>query len=421
MRACSKFPRWGADAGQVRLHLVVHAPGGDEPTAEAEAAALEGRRLQSGWTLERAGVLPGAWLLARVPPAEVAAALPPPAADVVELLRAYLPGPLSHTQAYALRFHASFFEERAALAAGGFEPRRAAGLAVKLRNVLSSATRARFALRSGIVLDGPVGGGVGQAGTSILLALRGARVLCAKVGPRAAVYREWEVSQAVHARGARPAPAVARALACEDLPTERGLAALLLPLYPLTVAAAEAALPRGAGRARNALALSVALGGLAAVAAFAAAGWAHGDIKPANIMLVGGDAEACVLIDFGTARPRGEAFSEGSAFSLAEERTACAGFDLVCLGATLAAVQHEVLIAERGMTRASLLADVRRLGAVAAAAGAPRPPASLAAERCLELGARADVSGEEVAALEAEIAAAAAAAAVAEPVLPEEG
>lgn len=66
MRACREFPRWGTDAGQVRLYLVVHAPGGDEPTAEAETAALESRWLQSGWTLERASVIPGSWLLARV-------------------------------------------------------------------------------------------------------------------------------------------------------------------------------------------------------------------------------------------------------------------------------------------------------------------------------------------------------------------
>ena len=65
-RACSEFPRWGADAGQVRLHLVVHPSGGDEPTEEAEVAALDGQRLQSAWTLADAGIVSGSWLLARI-------------------------------------------------------------------------------------------------------------------------------------------------------------------------------------------------------------------------------------------------------------------------------------------------------------------------------------------------------------------
>ena len=62
-RACTKFG-WGVST-QTRLYLVVHPSGGDEPSAEAEAAALRGARLQSGWTLERAGVASGSWLLAR--------------------------------------------------------------------------------------------------------------------------------------------------------------------------------------------------------------------------------------------------------------------------------------------------------------------------------------------------------------------
>jgi hypothetical protein len=66
-RVCDKFPRWGAvDAGQVRLYLVDQPPGGDEPSEGAEATALDRWRLQSGWTLEHAGVASGSWLLARV-------------------------------------------------------------------------------------------------------------------------------------------------------------------------------------------------------------------------------------------------------------------------------------------------------------------------------------------------------------------
>jgi hypothetical protein len=317
-RACAEFG-WGAPS-QASLCLVKSEGARPQPAEEAAELAP----LDPSLSLAEAGVRTGSWLLARVP----AAAPPPPppaaaAVDAVALLRAYYPHALSPAEASALCSHASLAAERAALAAGVFHERSVAALFRKLRSVLSSETRARFLLRSGVVLGGPVGGAVGQVGTNISLALRGARVLCAKVGPRAAVWHEWEVSQAVHG-GARPAPAVARALACEDVPTERGLAALLLPLYPLTVAAADAALPPGPSRARDDLALAVALSGLAAVAAFAAAGWAHGDIKPANMMLVGGAADDddhgcnnCVLIDFGAARRHGEGFSEGSAFSLA--------------------------------------------------------------------------------------------------------
>ena len=65
-RACDTFG-WGVPT-QAQIYLLVHAPGGDEPPAEAERAALANARLQSGWALEHAGVVPGSWLLARVPP-----------------------------------------------------------------------------------------------------------------------------------------------------------------------------------------------------------------------------------------------------------------------------------------------------------------------------------------------------------------
>ena len=64
-RACAKFPRWGADAGQVRLYLVPHSLDADEPpSADEEARAAELTRPH--WTLGRAGIVSGSWLLARV-------------------------------------------------------------------------------------------------------------------------------------------------------------------------------------------------------------------------------------------------------------------------------------------------------------------------------------------------------------------
>jgi hypothetical protein len=85
------------------------------------------------------------------------------------------------------RTFAAFSVEREALKARTFKAHQANSVRAKLRNVLSSTTRARFLLASGIVIDGPVGAAAGQAGTAVLYALRGARALCAKVGPRAVI------------------------------------------------------------------------------------------------------------------------------------------------------------------------------------------------------------------------------------------
>ena len=62
-RACAKFPSWKADAAQLSLYLV--AEGGDDmphPSAEAAASYLG----ETGWSLQRAGISSGAWLVARV-------------------------------------------------------------------------------------------------------------------------------------------------------------------------------------------------------------------------------------------------------------------------------------------------------------------------------------------------------------------
>ena len=61
-RACIKFPSWKADSAQISLYLV--AAGGDDlptPSAVDSARHLD----QIGWSLSRAGVSSGAWLVAR--------------------------------------------------------------------------------------------------------------------------------------------------------------------------------------------------------------------------------------------------------------------------------------------------------------------------------------------------------------------
>lgn len=71
-RACIKFKRWGVDADEVELYLAV-AVGDDEPSADAIKDALSGPRLQASWKLDRAGIVAGSWLLARVSPQPAAA------------------------------------------------------------------------------------------------------------------------------------------------------------------------------------------------------------------------------------------------------------------------------------------------------------------------------------------------------------
>ena len=73
-RACKEFPRWGVDAGQVRLFLAA-AGGADRPSPAALAAVAADSvgRLSEEWPLARAGIVPGCWLLARVPPSAAAA------------------------------------------------------------------------------------------------------------------------------------------------------------------------------------------------------------------------------------------------------------------------------------------------------------------------------------------------------------
>ena len=64
-RACAKFPSWKADSAQLSLYLVA-AGGDEEPSEDAISAVLSsGGRLGVGWSLSRAGISSGAWLLAR--------------------------------------------------------------------------------------------------------------------------------------------------------------------------------------------------------------------------------------------------------------------------------------------------------------------------------------------------------------------
>ena len=64
-RACAEFSHWGVNAGQISLYLVA-AGGDEEPADEAISAVLSsGGRLGVGWSLSRAEISSGAWLVAR--------------------------------------------------------------------------------------------------------------------------------------------------------------------------------------------------------------------------------------------------------------------------------------------------------------------------------------------------------------------
>ena len=70
--ACVEFSHWGVAADEIELYLAT-ASGVDEPSTDSIKDALSGTRLQSGWSLARAGIAAGSWLLAHVPPQPAAA------------------------------------------------------------------------------------------------------------------------------------------------------------------------------------------------------------------------------------------------------------------------------------------------------------------------------------------------------------
>jgi len=208
-----------------------------------------------------------------------------------------------------------------------------------LVRVVTPTTARRFSSASTFVLDGPIPDARGQPGVELLYAFSGSRICCAKVGSRAALEHELGVSVAVHA--ASFAPTVVCAAALETVTrraTIEPYAALMMPLYSMTVGVASLAMDAGVGAAREAFVLNVALCALAAVKAFNLASFAHGDIKPSNLLIAGDSTGVIVLCDLGTARLCGEPFAESSDFSLNLARTASLRYDVVSLGATLASL-----------------------------------------------------------------------------------
>ena len=281
----------------------------------------------------------------------------------------------------------AFRNQRKQLKARLFKPGDVARLLIGLKNFVCTTTRHLLVSETGIVLDGPVPGScAGQGSTSVRFALAGSAVYAAKVGPPRLLGPEFAVSEAVAAAG--KFPTVMRIFRTVTLPHSEGdtpRAALLMPVYAMSLSDAALSLPPGRSRARDILAFNVALCGAAAVAAFFGAGFAHGDIKPGNFMLDG--SGLVVAIDFGTAQRVGAPFTEGSCFGLDALGVAGAAYDLTCLGSTLWSLQQDCPLPPHS-TRASLL------DAMAASLGpnGSRPPAAAVAQHCLAQPAEASLA-----------------------------
>jgi serine/threonine protein kinase len=291
--------------------------------------------------------------------------------DVLELLAPFKSmALLSERQKYSFRYSNAFETERRLLRSNQFDRNRHLfKLDRKLLHVLSTTTRHRFTALSGLVLDGPIGASAGQSGIELLHALDGLHVRCVKLGS-SKLEEEFKISCSVHGRVR--CPSVLRILAFEEV--KQDVFVLVMPLYPMSITDVVLTLPSGPCTARDKLAQRIALEGLCSVAAFALAELAHGDIKPSNFML--DNNGHVVVIDFGTAKPIGGWFTESSPFSLNEDRTASTEYDLVCLGATVASVQHEIGIDQRS-SRSSVLSALQ-------AVDGERSLASLFAEACLK-------------------------------------
>eukprot|EP00744_Colponema_vietnamica_P007449 GILI01010721.1.p1 GENE.GILI01010721.1~~GILI01010721.1.p1 ORF type:complete len:472 (+),score=53.35 GILI01010721.1:62-1477(+) len=233
-------------------------------------------------------------------------------------------------------FDLRFFDYQQMAAQGKLGSKQFLSIRHQLNNMMRTSTRHEFSHKLGFVFDGPISGAKGQAETSIVYAIKGSSVYCAKIGP-ASVREEKVISDSIHSV-CEFCPTVVPILHCLDVPGERGpRVALLMPVFPLTVADALLSMPTEPV-VRSVLAFNVAVCTLSAIKAFSLAGLSHGDIKPNNLMLHSADSSIVTLVDFGTARKFGDYFEESSHFNLNQPRCASTGYDLVCLGSTLATI-----------------------------------------------------------------------------------
>lgn len=168
------------------------------------------------------------------------------------------------------------------------------GLYIRVTNLVKSATK-KYIRHTGYYFDRPIPCAYGQSHTSLQFIQYYCRVLCGKVGPEDIIKVEFEKSNLLHAKQR----CITVLEAAEHLLLPKHRSALICPYYPSSVAVfphGECDLP---------IVINVAMCTLASIKAFANVGLSHGDIKPANLMLTG-DSQLVILIDFGSAVPLGE-------------------------------------------------------------------------------------------------------------------
>jgi hypothetical protein len=308
------------------------------PSDYVELKKLDGTVLVSDRALAAEGVEDGTHIIATVmaPPQPAttgtAAALSQTVSAAAVSTR--LPS-LSAHEVELFLYKPEFEEFRRKLIDNNLKERDVPTITRRLRTVVETSTRHRMTMESGIVLDGPIRVASSQASTSLLFAIQGTAVKCAKVGPVAAIQHEHQVYSEIHS--IVTAPTLCLPTDAFRIPGGDRMA-LIIPLYNLTVADATFSMAIGHSVARSVLAINVALCGLASMFALNSAGYAHGDIKPGNMML---DSSGLVtLIDLGTAQRLGDYFTESSNFALGELSLSSVDYDLVCLGSTLAFIEH---------------------------------------------------------------------------------
>ena len=278
-RACAAFG-WGTPS-QARLYLVVQSEvGGEAPSADDEKEALAGNALFPAASLQRAGVRAGALLLARVSLPAVAAA------SFEDLLVASGMRQEDVRREVVRRAYTRYGGVVAGALAGAGRPQAAADVYAMAASLPSLTTEADFRL-AGLHVNG-------------LLFEGGALVRCFRE-------REEFVLKPLDARENCRALALHEALTAARAPIP-GLAAFelhprgdkLFMLMPHYGASLEH-LPALSGESTRVLWESIggALRGLHAL------GFAHMDVKPANICLAG--AQGFVLVDLGSVAPFGEA------------------------------------------------------------------------------------------------------------------
>ncbi len=399
-RACKEFPRWGVDAGQVHLFLAA-AGGADRPSSAALAAVAADSvgRLSEEWPLARAGIEPGCWLLARVPPSATRTHFPSPFSpgapplvrkwrfeEDVTLLESALRRALTPAQRKAYLSN-NFNGVRSALREGRFVSNREhdALLLAQLDGLVNTSTLRRLAsVESGLCLGGLLVGAGSRAETrgrsaDIFCAVRvsdgalgAAKVFYAAPPGSSARFGEGAASElavshlldtAAAAAGAPAGAARARIVRYSDFfELSRGRAALFMPLYARSLHGLVHESHVGA-MLPAAFLLRAAVDVLRGLVLLHAAGVAHCDVKADNIMFDG--TGAATLIDLGAATRLGEAPFEGAPEALALGRNmsvASAGVDLACLASTLWWAARCEAGAPAGSTADSLAAQADAAG-----------------------------------------------------------